>query len=394
MKIVIASDSFKGNLTSLEVANAMERGIRRVVPRAKIIKVPMADGGEGTMQSLVDATGGRVIKKRVCGPLGRAVLARYGILGDKKTAVIEMAQASGLPLVPHPRRNPLKTTTFGTGQLIQDALDKGAEKIIIGIGGSATVDGGAGMAQALGVKFRGPNNGVIPGYCAGGVLESIEGIDVSGVDPRIARTRFIVASDVANPLTGRHGAAAVFGPQKGATPAMVKRLDRGLKHFAKVIKRDLGVDVSKLKGAGAAGGLGAGLVAFTGAKLKSGVEIVIEATGLAKHMQGADLVITGEGRIDFQTAFGKTPAGVAKAAKRLKVPVVGIGGSLDDDARGIFAHGISALESCTAREMGLSEALKNSKAYLADAAERVMRLLLVGRTLRKTKRKNKNSKDC
>ncbi|MCI0400982.1 MAG: glycerate kinase [Gammaproteobacteria bacterium] len=383
MKIVIASDSFKGNLTSLQVADAIEKGIRRVVPDAVIVKVPMADGGEGTVRSLVDATGGRIVTHRVRDPLGKEVTARYGILGDKKTAVIEMAEASGLPLVPRGKRNPLKTTTFGTGQLIVDALDHGVRKIVIGIGGSATVDGGAGMAQALGVTFRGQDGRVMGGGCTGGMLSQISAIDIRGIDPRIAKTTFVVACDVDNPLTGKKGAAAVFGPQKGASAAMVKQLDEGLRHLAFLIRRDLGVNVQRLPGAGAAGGLGAGLVAFTGAELKRGVDIVIEATGLLRHIKGADLVMTGEGRIDFQTVFGKTPAGVAQAAKRTNVPVIAIGGGLADDARGVFAHGIDGLESATAREMELDEAIKRSRTYLANAAERVMRLVFIGKTLSK-----------
>jgi glycerate kinase len=383
MKIVITPDSFKENLTSLEVATAIEKGIKRVLPGARCIKVPMADGGEGTVQSLVDATAGKLLKKEVVGPLGEPVTAHYGVLGDGKTAVIEMAEASGSPLVPKERRDPLKATTYGTGQLIIEALDQGAKAIVIGIGGSATVDGGAGMAQALGVRFLQKNKKPIEGYAAGGMLDSIAGIDMSGIDPRIEDTRITIASDVENPLTGRKGAAYVFGPQKGATPEMVEQLDRNLKLFARVIKKELGIDVASLPGAGAAGGLGAGLVAFTGAKLRSGVELVIEATRLKDHLTGADLVITGEGRVDFQTAFGKTPAGIAKAAKRFKVPVIAIGGSLSDDARGVYEHGIDALASAAARDMDLAEALRHSREHLENAAERVIRLILIGRNMHK-----------
>lgn len=383
MKIVIAPDSFKENLTSMQVATCIEKGIKKVLPKARCIKIPMADGGEGTVQSLVDATGGRIMKKQVTGPMGEKTSASYGLLGDGKTAVIEMAEASGLPLVPRDQRNPLLATTYGTGELIMDALDKGATTIIIGLGGSATVDGGAGMAQAIGVRFLSKDGKLIRECLGGGMLDRIHAIDTSGVDRRIRKTRFIIASDVTNPLCGKNGAAHVFGPQKGATPAMVKMLDRNLRHYADLIRRHLKKDVLNRPGAGAAGGLGAGLLAFTGAKMKRGVDLVVEITGLKKHLKGADLVITGEGRVDFQTAFGKTPAGVAKAARACKVPCIAIGGSLADDARGVFDHGIAGLESAAARDMDLATAIANSRKHLEFAGERVMRLLLTGKGLAK-----------
>ena len=390
MKIVLAPDSFKGNLTSLQVASALEKGIKRVIPNANCIKVPMADGGEGTVQSLVDATGGKFVRKQVKGPAGKPVSARYGILSDGKTAVIEMAEASGLPEVEGTKdKNPMKTTTFGTGQLMMDAINKGANHIILGLGGSATVDGGAGMAQALGVRFLDKKGNEIKELGAGGMLNKIASIDMSEVNPKVKQTKVTVASDVENPLCGKKGAAYVFGPQKGATPSMVTRLDANLKHFAGVIKKDLRKDVMKLKGAGAAGGLGAGLVAFTGAKLKSGIDIVVEATGLVRHIKGADLVLTGEGRVDFQTAFGKTPSGVAKAARKQKVQTVAIGGGITDDARGVFEHGIDGLASACARDMSLQEAMSNSRAHLANAAERVIRLVLIGKKLAKPKKVRK-----
>ena len=385
MKIVLAPDSFKGNLTSLQVATAFEKGIKRVIPNANCIKVPMADGGEGTVQSLIDAAGGKFIRKKVTGPAGKPVTARYGMLANKETAVIEMAEASGLPLVKGKDKNPLKTTTYGTGELILDAINRGAKKIIIGIGGSATVDGGAGMAQALGVKFHDKQGREIREPGAGGMLARIARIDIGGLDPRIRKTQIIVASDVTNPLSGKTGAAYVFGPQKGATPAMVRKLDTNLRQFGNLIKRDLRKDVRKLRGAGAAGGLGAGLVAFTRAKLKSGIDIVVETTGLHEYIKGADLVITGEGRVDFQTAFGKTPAGVAKAARKLKVPTVVIGGGITDDAHSVFAYGIDGLASACARDMALDEAISHSRMHLANAAERVIRLVLIGKKISKPK---------
>lgn len=386
MKIILAPDSFKGNLSSTEVAAAMEKGIKRVLPDARCVKIPMADGGEGTVQSLLAACGGRLVNCEVKGPLGRRVQACYGMLADNKTAVIEMAAASGLGLVSDKSKNPLKTTTYGTGELICQALDDGAKEIIIGIGGSATNDGGVGMAQALGVAFRDGAGRVIRQNGSGAMLRKIEGIDVRGVHPRLARARIQVASDVDNPLCGKRGAAYVFAPQKGATPAMVKTLDANLRHLAKVVKRELGADVAAIPGAGAAGGLGAGLMVFAGAELKSGFGIVSQAAALEKRLRSADLVFTGEGRVDFQTAFGKTPAGVAKLAGKHGVPVIAIGGGLADDARENFAQGIDGLEPAIARDMPLREALSNAEDYIANAAERALRLALIGQGMERKRR--------
>lgn len=386
MKIILAPDSFKGNLSSTEVAAAMEKGIKRVLPRARCAKIPMADGGEGTVQSLLAACGGGLVSCEVKGPLGRWIQAYYGMLADNKTAVIEMAEASGLGLVSDKSKNPLKTTTYGTGQLICHALDAGAREIIVGIGGSATNDAGVGMAQALGVAFWDGAGRVIRQNGSGAMLRKIEGIDMSGVHPRLARARIQVACDVDNPLCGRRGAAYVFAPQKGATPAMVKTLDANLRHFAKVVKRELGEDVARVRGAGAAGGLGAGLVVFADAELKSGFGIVSQAAALEKRLRSADLIFTGEGRVDFQTAFGKTPAGVAKLAGKYGVPVIAIGGGLADDARENFAHGIGGLEPAVARDMPLREALFNAEDYIANAAERALRLALIGQGMERKKR--------
>ena len=386
MKIILAPDSFKGNLSSAEAAAAMEQGIKRVLPGARCVKIPMADGGEGTVQSLLAACGGRLVSCEVKGPLGRRVQSCYGMLADNKTAVIEMAAASGLGLVSDKSKNPLKTTTYGTGQLIRHALDAGAKEIIIGIGGSATNDGGVGMAQALGVAFRDGAGRVIRQNGSGAMLRKIEGIDMSGVHPRLARARIQVASDVDNPLCGRRGAAYVFAPQKGATPAMAKTLDANLRHLAKVVKRELGADVAAVPGAGAAGGLGAGLMIFAGAELKSGFGIVSQAASLEKRLRSADLVFTGEGRVDFQTAFGKTPAGVAKLAGKHGVPVIAIGGGLADDARENFAQGIDGLEPAIARDMPLREALSNAEDYIANAAERALRLALIGQGMERKRR--------
>ncbi len=341
MKIIIAPDSFKGSLSAIEVADAIELGVRQVYPDAKIVKVPMADGGEGTVECLVNATKGKIYKQEVIGPLGEQVLATFGILGDENTAVIEMASASGLPLVPLDRRNPLITTTYGTGQLIKKALDLGCCKMIIGIGGSATNDGGAGMVQALGVHLL-DNNGKEIGF--GGIeLFRLNRIDISRIDPRIKKTKFLIASDVHNPLCGPTGASNIYGPQKGATIEMIKILDDALAYFAGIIKRDLGKDIKDVPGAGAAGGLGAGLMAFLNAELKPGIDIVIDTVQLEQKLKSADLVITGEGEINASTIYGKTPIGVAKIAKKYGIPVLSISALIDDSGLIVKEHGIDYL---------------------------------------------------
>ena len=382
MKIVIATDSFKGNLTSLQAANAIEQGVRRVLPKAVCRKIPVADGGEGTVRALLDAVGGKSIHKRVMGPAGQAVRAHYAILSDQKTAVIEMAEAAGLHLVDDATRNPLNTTSFGVGQLIIAAIQNGAKKIIVGVGGSATLDAGMSMAQALGVRFFDDVGNLIEQPGCGGLLSTVAGMDISTIHPAIRKIKVTIASDVENPLFGEEGAAYVYGAQKGATLAMQKTLDFNLKQFSKLVNTELGRDAGDISGAGAAGGLGFGLNVFAKAKMKSGIELVAQLTGLKRHISGADLVITGEGRIDAQTAFGKTPIGVAKIARKLKVPVVAIGGTLSDDSNELFQIGIDGLEGAVVREMSLAEALKNSEAYLANAAERVIRLLLIEQKMR------------
>jgi len=373
VKIVIAPDSFKGSLTAMEVATAIERGIKDVFPDAVIDKVPMADGGEGTVQSLVDATGGEILAERITGPLGEMLNAEYGILGDGITAIIEMAAASGLPLVPEDKRNPMLTTTYGTGELIKAALEHGCRKLIIGIGGSATTDGGAGVAQALGAKLF-DDKGKEIGF-GGGELARLAKIDMSTIDARIAETKTVVACDVDNPLTGPRGAAYVYSPQKGATPEMVEKLDKALMQFAEIVKRDLGKEVNDVPGAGAAGGLGAGLMAFLNAELKSGIDIVIEAANLAEHVKDADLVITGEGMIDNQTIYGKTPIGVAKVAKQYNIPVLGIAGALSDDSDVVYKHGIDALISIAPGPISLNDAMKNGYRLVEKAAMRAGKIL-------------------
>ncbi|HBY57296.1 MAG TPA: glycerate kinase [Candidatus Atribacteria bacterium] len=353
MKIVVAPDSFKGSLTAIEVAGGIERGIREIFPEAEIIKIPMADGGDGTVQCLVNATGGKILREKVTGPLGEEVLASYGILGDKKTAVIEMAEASGLTLVPVNKRNPLVTTTYGTGQLIRAALDQGCRKMIIGIGGSATNDGGAGMVQALGAKLL-DEEGKEIGF-GGGELKKISRIDIRHMDKRLSDTKILVASDVTNPLCGPKGASRVYGPQKGATPEMAEELDKSLAHFAKMIKRDLHKDVKDMPGAGAAGGLGASLMAFLNAELRPGIDIVIEVVKLEEAIKGADLVITGEGKIDSQTIYGKAPIGVAKIAKKYNIPVIAIAALIGDDADIVHQYGIDNLIKVSEPPVSLTE---------------------------------------
>jgi glycerate kinase len=379
MKIVIAPDSFKGSLTARQAAEAMEEGFRRVFPDALYELVPMADGGEGTVQSLVDATGGRLLTARVTGPAGKPVEATFGILGDEKTAVIEMAAASGLPLASAAERNPLWTTTFGTGELIRAAFDAGARRLIVGIGGSATNDGGAGMAQALGARLLDAAGNELP--YGGGSLGRLHQIDASGLDRRIAETKTIVACDVDNPLTGPRGASAVYGPQKGATPEMVHTLDANLAHYAALLQRDLGKDVATVPGAGAAGGLGAGMMAFLGAELRRGVDIVLDATCFRGRLDGASLVVTGEGELSRQTAFGKTPMGVARASKERGLPVFALAGTIAPDAGDIREVGIDAAIAIVPGPKSLDEAMREARVLVADAAERLARIIRAARRI-------------
>ena len=373
MRVVVAPDSYKGSVSAVGVAAALERGVLRVFPQAEVRKIPIADGGEGTVEALVTATGGQMRQERVRGPLGEPVDACWGILGDGQTAVIEMAAASGLPLVPQDRRDPRITTTYGTGELIRTALDAGLRRIIIGIGGSATNDGGTGMAQALGAKFLAADGAELPP--GGGALAQLKTIDLSGLDSRLTETEITVACDVDNPLCGQRGAAAVFGPQKGATPAMVAELDAALGHFAGCARAATGRNVADLAGAGAAGGLGAGLLFFTPAKLRPGVEIVLEAVKFAEVVKDAAFVITGEGRTDFQTAYGKAPVGVAKVAKQFDVPVFCISGGLGDGADDVLAQGLDAVMSICSRPLSLDECMRDGATLIEEAAARLCRIL-------------------
>ncbi|MBA7605626.1 Glycerate 2-kinase [subsurface metagenome] len=376
MKIVIAPQGFKGNLSALQVAQAIVSGIKRVLPDAVTTIKPMADGGEGTVQALVDATGGKIMTKEVTGPLGGRVTAHWGLLSDKVTGVIEMAAASGLPLVPPEKRNPLVTTTYGTGELILVALESGCRKLIIGIGGSATNDGGAGMAQALGAKLVDSKGAALP--FGGAALADLERIDVATLDARLANSEVLIASDVTNPLCGAQGASAVYGPQKGATPQMVAQLDAALAHYAVVIQRDLGVEVKNVPGAGAAGGLGAGLIAFLRAKVIPGIDVVIQTSGLVDNLKDADLVFTAEGKIDSQTAYGKVPTGVARKAKEFGLPVIAIAGEVADDYHVVYQHGIDAVLSIAPGPISLGQSMAEAERLVTDTAERAIRLFLCG----------------
>ena len=378
MRIVVAPDSYKGSVSALGVAQAMEWGIRRVFPDAEVRKIPIADGGEGTVEALVAATHGSLRRMDVTGPFGERIAAHWGILGDGQTAVVEMAAASGLPLVPEERRDPRIATTRGTGELLRAALDAGLREILIGIGGSATNDGGVGMAQSLGVKFLDADGRELPD--GGAALSRLARIDLSGLDPRLKDCRITVACDVDNPLCGPRGASAVFGPQKGATPEIVAELDAALSHFSSIARQATGRAVAELPGAGAAGGLGAGLMFFSPAKLLPGVEIVLEAFNFVGVVEGAAFVMTGEGRTDFQTAFGKAPVGVAKVAKQCKVPVFCLSGGLGDGAGDVLAQGIDAVMSICDRPLTLDTCMKTGGALIESAAERLCRIVRAVRT--------------
>ncbi|HAS3378816.1 TPA: glycerate kinase [Vibrio cholerae] len=377
MKVVIAPDSFKESLTAKQVCDAIQAGLARVWHDAKFVAIPVADGGEGTVQSLVDATQGRLVEVKVMGPQGKRVEAFYGMLGDNQTAVIEMAAASGLHHVPVAQRDPKLTTSFGTGELIRHALDQGVTKLIIGLGGSATNDGGVGMLAALGARFTNADGDPI--QLTGGGLRELTHINLQDFDPRLQHCDILVACDVNNPLCGDKGASAVFGPQKGATPEDVQLLDGALRQFGLLTEKVTGKMVLESAGAGAAGGMGAALLAYTQARLRPGIEIVLETVQLAYQVSDADLVITGEGRIDSQTVHGKTPMGVAKVAKRFDVPVLALCGCTSDNYQAVYQCGIDAVFAAVPRAMSLEDALKESDFNLADLAENVARLWVLSK---------------
>ncbi len=372
--IVIAPDSFKGSVSSIGAAAAIEQGLRRVIPEAETFSIPMADGGEGTTEALLYSVGGELISAEVTGPLGEPVTAHWAKLSNG-AAVIEMASASGLPLVPPDRRDPGVTTTRGTGQLIRAALDSGCRKLLIGIGGSATNDGGGGMAQALGVSLTDLSGAELgPG---GLELARLETIDISGLDPRLSECEIMVASDVTNPLTGPLGASAVYGPQKGASPEQVLQLDAALENYREKLRSTFGRDIGAMPGAGAAGGLGAGLAAFCGAELRSGISLVLELSGAETLISKADLVITGEGKTDGSSAMGKVPSGIGALAKHFGVPVVCLTGCADESATALYELGVSAVVPIADRPMTLEHSMQNAASLLSGAAERLARLLII-----------------
>lgn len=379
MNIIVAPDSFKGSLTAAQAADAIVQGVRDVLPEAEIVAIPLADGGEGTVDALVSATRGRILRQKVTGPLGDPLEATFGILGDDVTGVVEMAAAAGLSLVPPEKRTPLHATTYGVGELILAALEAGCTRLIVGLGGSATSDGGAGMAQALGVRLLDTDGAELSRGAK--PLISLERIDLSQRDPRLDQATIYAASDVTNPLCGPQGAAAIYGPQKGATPEMVQTLDRALARLAEVIERDLKLEVRNLAGAGAAGGLGAGLVAFCGAELRSGPNLVLELLRFEEYLEAADLVFTGEGKLDRQIEFGKAISGVALLAEKYHVPVIAFTGSLEEEPEKLAHRGIAAVVPIAPGPIAEEEAMARASELLQAAAERTMRMLVLGRRL-------------
>ncbi|WP_017729137.1 glycerate kinase [Halalkalibacterium ligniniphilum] len=371
MKIVIAPDSFKGSLSAVDVAFHMEKGIKKAFTEVETVLVPVADGGEGTMESLVAATKGKVIDVTVKGPLLKSVKAAYGVLGDGETCVVEMASASGLNLIADAERDPMLTTTYGTGELIKAALEQGYRKFILAIGGSATNDGGAGMLQALGMRLF-DQEGKVIGF-GGAELGRVAQLDDAEFDSRIAESEFLIASDVQNPLIGPEGSSYVFGPQKGATAKMVKQLDAYLTHWADLIEEKQGVRLHDKPGAGAAGGIGGAFQAFFPSTMRRGIDIVIEYTDLEKKLAGADFVLTGEGQIDFQTASGKAPMGVAEVAQKQGIPVFAIAGSIGGGIEQLYQYGITSVFSLVNAPMTLDEAISGCDQYLQFTTEQIAR---------------------
>jgi len=379
IKIIIAPQSFKGGLFALAAAQAIERGVLAADPNAETVLVPVADGGDGTLEALVSSTGGEIFRSIVTGPLDQAVEAMWGVMGDGHTAVIEMARPSGLALVPPKLRNPRTSTTRGTGEIIKEALDKGFTRIIVGLGGSATNDAGAGMATALGARFLDDAGQPLPN--GGAALAKLASIDISNVHPRLGEATIIGATDVTNPLCGPTGASAVYGPQKGASPEVVAELDAALANFARVVQQDLGKDVLDRPGSGAAGGLGAGLMAFAGAELRSGIDMVCEILEFDRHLEGANLVITGEGRADESTIYNKAPVGVARRAALKGVPTIILAGSIGLGYQKLYQHSIAGVVCIADRPMNFERSLARTAELLQDAAERTVRMLQAGISL-------------
>lgn len=381
MKVLLCPDSYKGSLTAMEVAEAMEEGIRRVFPECEIRKLPIADGGEGTVETLITSTGGAFYYSEVEDPLGGKIKARWGVLGDRKTVVMEMAEASGLELVPKEKRNPRFTSTFGTGEMIREALDRGYRNFIIGIGGSGTNDGGAGMIQALGGKLLDKEGIELPR--GGKFLKYLDRLDLSGLDARLSESSILVACDVDNPLCGKSGASAVYGPQKGATAAMVEELDQALAHYGKIAEKATGVQAMEVPGSGAAGGLGAAFLFFTPGKLQRGIEIILDALLFEQKLADADWILTGEGKTDFQTAYGKGPVGVAARAAKMNKPVLCLSGGLGEGYQQVLEKGIHGIQSIVVHpEISLDVCMKEGKRLVADASEQMACLIQVGQKLK------------
>jgi len=379
MNILVAPQEFKGSISALAAAEAAKTGILRVFPQAKVVLCPVADGGDGTLETLVEVSGGEVRTCSVQNPIGETIEAEWGAMGDGVTAVIEMARTSGLALLSLEERDPLNASTYGLGQAISEALDEGFRKFIVGIGGSATNDAGAGMAQALGANLMdGRGNAINFG---GAALSNLQTVDISNMDSRIKDSKFLVACDVSNPLTGTEGASAIYGPQKGATPEMVRSLDDALSNFATVVKKDLKKDISEISGAGAAGGLGAGMMAFMGAELKAGVDIVLDTVNLRDKLSSVDLVITGEGGMDFQTIYNKAPIGVARIASEHNIPTIAIAGLLGSNFKIVHEHGIRAATSIVNGPITLEEASDRAFELISDSVEESLRFISVGMDL-------------
>lgn len=374
MHIVVAPDTFKECLTASQVADAISKGIKKVHPEATIQHIPMADGGEGTVEALVTVTGGIIVRTPSVDALNRPIQSFYGILGDGKTAVIEMAAASGLELLRTNERNPLITSTYGTGLLLKTVIEEGFTQIILGIGGSATNDGGAGMAQALGFRLQDENGNPI--NKGGGSLSKLRTVDTSKAESLLRNVKISVATDVRNPLLGPSGATRVYGPQKGATPEIVETLEANMQHFSEVIGQTFGRNFAELPGAGAAGGLGAGFMAFCNAEIVSGFELISRITHLEDHISRASIVFTGEGKIDAQTAFGKTVSGVAQLAKKHQVPVIALAGVVSDDLTKLYKQGLTSVFAIANQPMSLEESKKNASELLATTTEQIMRLVL------------------
>tara|TARA_Y100000590_G_C15717607_1_gene1012388 strand:+ start:1736 stop:2899 length:1164 start_codon:yes stop_codon:yes gene_type:complete len=382
MKIVVAPQAFKGSLSATEVGNSMIKGIENVIENSTNILIPVADGGDGTLETLVESSQGKINSVKVTGPLGDQQDSAWGALGNN-TAILEMARSSGLALVSTDKLDPLNSTTYGLGEVILDALNKGYRDFIIGIGGSATNDAGAGMAQALGVKLLDSKGNELP--FGGESLSKLNTINIDGIDTRINESNFSIACDVNNPLTGPEGASAIYGPQKGATPEMVNTLDQALTNFANVVEKNLGIKIDKVQGSGAAGGLGGGLIAFLNGKLRKGVDIVLDYVDLNKALVDTDLVITGEGQLDFQTIYNKAPIGVARRAKSLGIPVIAISGSLGENFSVVHEHGIDAASPITSKPMTLEEASQNAPELISSATEQALRYMKIGSKVFKNK---------